>query len=124
MTRRAALVVLLLLLVGCAAPVPQPVAAYQSRNLGVHVNGRIVLGSVQLRTVAGVRQVDGAGICVVDQDGAPLDFPRGDGQLTPAWFTVSSTRSFPPGDYIARPCVFVGDVDQPVDGVTVPFTVM
>jgi hypothetical protein len=108
-----------LILTACAAPaLPQPVAPYESRNLGTMINGRIVLATMQIRTVAGTSKVDDVGICV---DG--FDFPMSDGTITPAWLTVSSTRKFPPGQYTARACVIDGGHDQAVAGPAVPFTV-
>jgi len=107
-------------LVGCApAALPLPVAPYESRNLGVMINGQIVLASMQVRALAGPVVVDNVGICV---DGG-ADFPMSGGTITQTWLTVSSTRKFPAGDYTARACVTDGGRGQAVNGPTVVFTV-
>lgn len=118
--RRVLAMVVVFLLAGCApTPMPLPVNPYMARNLGVMVSGRVVLASVQIRTVAGVVDVDSAGICV---DGG-TDFPMGGQTFTESWQTVSSTRSFPAGQYTARACVTDGGHSQSVSGDAVTFTV-
>lgn len=118
--RRVLAVAVVFLLAGCAPqPMPLPVNPYMARNLGVMVTGRVVLASVQIRTVAGVMDVDSAGICV---DGG-ADFPMGGQTFTESWLTVSSTRKFPAGDYTARACVTDDGHSQSVSGDAVLFTV-